>query len=246
MFANSHHILLFFSVQTSTSAASPATCVSTSASTAQGATPASVQTDISSRETGCVKVLHFSSWLFTNLFFLPYRIYLSPVFSHSTQFPSESSSLPPFLLFLFLCPFLDSLKITVDHPCYHPLFYLSCREWKPLSTRSVMERMRRLGNTNTLQLVLPCWATSVNLYAWCWLLEVDLFEAPALAQRVSCYFFLSPSVRCRLYRGSHESGRLCQRDLLVMNPGCCARNSPVVWGAFDGVIFMVLWGKRCS
>lgn len=59
-------------------------------------------------------------------------------------------------------------------------------------------------------------------------------------------FSSPPRSGAGFYRGSHESGRLCQRDLLVMNPGCCARNSPVVWGAFDGVIFMVLWGKRCS
>jgi len=57
------------------------------------------------------------------------------------------------------------------------------------------------------------------------------------------YFFLSLSVRCRLYRGRHESSLLCQRDVLVMNPGCCARNSLVVWGSFDGSIFMVLHGK---
>lgn len=75
---------------------------------------------------------------------------------------------------------------------------------------------------------------------------MDLFEAPALSQRESCYFFLSPSVRCRLYSRSHESSLLCQRDVLVMNPGCCAKNSLVVWGTFDGSIFIILWGRSWS
>ena len=85
----------FFSVQTSMSAASPATCVSTSASTAQGATPASVQTDISSRETGCVKVLHFYPLLFTNFSF-PY-LFIPCVFALD-RVPKRvllSPSLPP-------------------------------------------------------------------------------------------------------------------------------------------------------
>lgn len=89
-------------------------------------------------------------------------------------------------------------------------------------------------------------ATLENVYAWCWFLEVDLLEAAAPTQRASCYCFLSPSVRCRLYREGHDSGRLCHMDLMVMNPGCCAINSPVVWGMFDGIIFPELQGKRCA
>lgn len=61
--------------------------------------------------------------------------------------------------------------------------------------------------------------------------EVDLFEAPGLTQRLSCYLFPPvPRSGAGFIEGSHESGWLCHGDLWVMNPGCCARNSPVVWG----------------
>ena len=65
--------------------------------------------------------------------------------------------------------------------------------------------------------MLPCWATSVNLYAWCWLLEVDLFEAPALAQRVSCYFFPLPPRSGAGFIGG------------VMNPAGCVRGTSWWW-----------------
>lgn len=58
--------------------------------------------------------------------------------------------------------------------------------------------------------------------------EVDLFEAPGLTQRLSCY--VPPRSGAGFIEGSHESGWLCHGDLWVMNPGCCARNSPAVWG----------------
>lgn len=151
------------------------------------------------------------------VFFLPYRIYLSPVFSHSTKFPSESSSLPPFLLFLFLCPFLDSLKITVDHPCYHPLFYLSCREWKPLSTRSVMERMRRLGNTNTLQLCVAllshlCEFICMMLVAWS-----GFIWSSGARSKGELLFFPLPLGQVQAFIGG------------VMNPTGCVRGSSWWW-----------------
>lgn len=69
MLARTHnlciHYVLFFSssvcvcvcVQTLMNAASPATCVSISVSTALEVTPVSVQRDISSRDSGYVKVL---------------------------------------------------------------------------------------------------------------------------------------------------------------------------------------------
>lgn len=150
-------------------------------------------------------------------FFLPYRIYLSPVFSHSTKFPSESSSLPPFLLFLFLCPFLDSLKITVDHPCYHPLFYLSCREWKPLSTRSVMERMRRLGNTNTLQLCVAllshlCEFICMMLVAWS-----GFIWSSGARSKGELLFFPLPLGQVQAFIGG------------VMNPAGCVRGTSWWW-----------------
>ena len=169
--------------------------------------------------------------LFFSLFIYPlcFRTRQSSQASPPLSLPSSSSSSSS----------SPSLKITVDHPCYHPLFYLSCREWEPLSTRSVMERMRRLGNTNTLQRCVAllshlCEFICMMLVAW----SGFIWSSGARSKGELLFFPSPPSVRCRLYRGSHESGRLCQRDLLVMNPGCCARNSPVVWGAFDGVIFM--------
>lgn len=105
--------------------------------------------------------------------------------------------------------------------------------------------MQRLGNINTQQLcvALPsqlCKFIRTLLVS----LEVDLFETLQLSQRGSCYFSPPHLVRCRLYRGSHESGQLCQRDLLVMNPGCCARNSPVVWCCYERAAVRPEWGCK--
>lgn len=57
----------FFSMQTLTNAASRAICASTSAWTLPAVTPASVQRDISSRETGFVKVLYPSFCYSSNM-----------------------------------------------------------------------------------------------------------------------------------------------------------------------------------
>lgn len=99
-----------FSVQTLMNAASPATCVSTSVLTAQEVTPVSVQRDISSRETGCVKVLQssfslslFHLSIFSFFYPLSLFIYLSyPPLCFHTQQSSQASPLlsHPFLLFL--------------------------------------------------------------------------------------------------------------------------------------------------
>lgn len=92
------HVCIY-SVQTSMSAASPITCVSTSVSTAQEVTPVSVQRDISCRETGCVKVLQSSFILSPSSVLFPFLVYLSssypPVCFHTQQMFLCSPSLPP-------------------------------------------------------------------------------------------------------------------------------------------------------
>lgn len=72
--------------------------------------------------------------------------------------------------------------------------------------------------------------------------EVDLFEAPGLTQRLSCYLFPPPWSGAGFIEGSHESGWLCHGDLWVMNPGCCARNSPAVWG----LLFLLDGNERAA
>ncbi len=145
MYVNTHHIPIFStcsasyslsvcvwisSVQTLMNAASPATCVSTSVSTAQEVTPVSVQRDISSRETGCVKVLqssfflslfHLSIFSFYSLF-----IYLSyPPLCFNTQQSSQVSPLLSHPFFLFLNSFEDNSSEELDRSGYRPLFYHS-------------------------------------------------------------------------------------------------------------------------
>lgn len=146
--------------------------------------------------------------LFTYLSIIP-----SFLFSHTTNFPTKPLPPPPPR---FPELFEDNLWEELDRSCYHPLFYFSCGEWKLLSTSTVMERMQRLGNTNTAMLCCPA-----KPPLWIYMHDVGFLKWIYLKLRRSLkewtVIFSSPP---RSGAGFIEG---------AMNPACCVRGTFWWW-----------------
>lgn len=144
-------------------AASRPICASTSAWTPPAVTPASVQRDISSKETGCVKVLYasFSS------------------FCYSSNIIASLSPVVP----LFLLSQLFKDNKTNDNKIHIKTTLFS----------TVMETFRCQA-TQTQKLCVTLLSRVCEFMCMIVFSEVDLYEAPGLTQRLSCYLFFSPTL----------------------------------------------------
>lgn len=177
-------------VQTSTNAVSPVTCASTSAWTPPGVTPASVQRDISSRETGCVKVLRPS--------FSSFCHWSKCLYSSSSNIIASSLPVVP------LCCLSQLLKNN------KPL----TRKFVRKSLSSVPSWKRADVRQHIHSETVSC---SAGPLLWIYVHDVVFWSGFIWSSRANSkgelLFTLPSQSGAGFIEGSHESGRLCHGDL---------------------------------